>query len=114
MAVSTIKGAKFQNVTASDFITLNSGFSLTSDVNMAIQGNVLFGHFTLKNTNTLSVNSRHAIGTVKAPYKPKRVIGTASGLAYEGVVSTDGTFYVAPVYTMQANDNQTVTFFWVI
>ena len=108
MAVSTIKGATKQSVSANNFITVNSGFTVSS-VELVQQGNLLVGKFTVQRNVATAANDTIAIGTLTSAYRP-RVICGVMGATYRGMTLEDGSVLVRPYSKVPANYDETVAF----
>lgn len=107
MAVSNIKGANKSTPSASSFITTNSGFTV-SDVEIVQQGNIVFAKFPVKSASAIVANGNARIGVLTSPYRP-RIICSAGGASYRGLVATDGNVILRPYNNISANSDENVT-----
>lgn len=108
MAVSTIKGATKQSISANNFITVNSGFTV-SNVEFVQQGNLLVGRFIAQRNVETGANSTITIGTLTSAYRP-RVICGVMGATYRGLINANGEVIVRPYNTVNANSAENIAF----
>lgn len=108
MAVSTIKGATKQSISANNFITVNSGFTVSS-VEFVQQGNLLVGRFAVQRNVETAANTTITIGTLTSAYRPRVLCGTM-GASYRGFIVEDGRIILRPYNTIAANSVENVAF----
>lgn len=82
-------GASYKSVNASDFITLESGVSI-SNIEVAQYGRVISWRAAI--TMALNSNYRKRIGTLKEPYRPK-ITSMLNSIIGTGLVSDSGDVY---------------------
>lgn len=95
------------DATATDFVTLASGFSTSGEYNrFARYGKVVMFELTLRRTSALAANSQTKVGTLKEGYRPAMaaygnfMTNNAVGSV---TLSTDGSIYVRSSVQVAAN-----------
>lgn len=97
---------------ASNFITLNSGYSMET-VYLKRYGRLIMGRFVFNTNVAIAANEQKLIGTIKEGYRPAEITGL-SGVAYYGLIATNGEFYVRPYVAKSAGNADNITFMYLL
>lgn len=99
----------FSNITLTDFITLNTGFSFTSQSNVVKIGSIIIVNIVVQSTSNYSSSAATVIGTVASAYKPAKSVnygaffGTEWGVTDYGYCSIGSTSGDVSVKTLAGN-----------
>lgn len=88
----------------SDFITLNSGFTVSS-LAVVKYGNILSINFVVTRNIEWKAGTTGIIGTLKTAYRPAINSGGASA-TFREIVGTDGRVYARPATGVLANSGE--------
>lgn len=96
----------------SDFITLNSGFTVSS-LAVVKYGNILSINFGVKRNTQWEANETGTIGTLKSAYRPAMNSGGASA-TFRELVGSDGRVYARPATRVLANSAESYSIIYLI